>query len=151
MDFFDFVTSTVALIGFPLLLFLLSFLWIPKAASGNTSRKKTAPEAGGAWPIIGHLRLLGEPQPPHITFANMTDKYGTIFTIKLGVQRALVVSSWETAKECLTINDKAFATRPKLLSAKILTYNYAMITSAPYGPYWRQVRKFATIELLSNH
>ncbi|KAL4388856.1 hypothetical protein GQ457_09G008620 [Hibiscus cannabinus] len=79
------------------------------------------------------------------------DKYGAIFSIKLGVHRALVVSSSEIAKECLTVNDKAFATRPKLLSMKHLTYNHAMITSAPYGPYWRQVRKFAMIELLSNH
>ncbi|KAE8674044.1 putative Cytochrome P450 [Hibiscus syriacus] len=149
MDYFNLVD--IALIGFPLLLFLLYFLWISKTISRNTNQKKTAPEAGGAWPIIGHLRLLGGRQPPHITLANMADKYGTIFTIKLGVHRALVVSSWEIAKECLTINDKAFATRPKLLSMELLAYNYAMIGTAPYGPYWRQVRKFATIELLSNH
>ncbi|KAK8637520.1 hypothetical protein V6N13_064939 [Hibiscus sabdariffa] len=153
MDFFDLATatSTVAIIGFPLLLFLFSFLWISKAFPRNTGQKKTAPEAGGAWPIIGHLRLLGGPKPPHETLANMADKYGTIFSIKLGVHRALVVSSWEVAKECLTVNDKAFATRPKLLSMKHLAYNHAMISTAPYGPYWRQVRKFATIELLSNH
>ncbi|MBA0869403.1 hypothetical protein Goshw_027733, partial [Gossypium schwendimanii] len=70
---------------------------------------------------------------------------------KLGVHRALVVSNWEIAKECLTINDKAFATRPKLTSSEHFGYNCAMIGFAPYGPYWRQVRKFSTIELLSNH
>ncbi|KAE8727919.1 putative Cytochrome P450 [Hibiscus syriacus] len=152
MDYFHSLTatSTVAIIGFPLL-FLLSFLWISKALSRNTNQKKTAPEAGGAWPIIGHLRLLGGPQPPHISLANIAEKSGRIFTIKLGVHRALVVSSWEIAKECLTINDKAFATRPKLASMELLGYNNAMIAFAPYGPYWRQVRKFATIELLSNH
>ncbi|KAK9030611.1 hypothetical protein V6N11_032033 [Hibiscus sabdariffa] len=153
MDIFGLATatSTLAIIGFPLLLFLFSFLCISKAFPRNTGQKKTAPEAGRAWPIIGHLRLLGGPKPPHITLANMADKYGTIFSIKLGVHRALVVSSSEIAKECLTVNDKAFATRPKLLSMKHLTYNHAMISSAPYGPYWRQVRKFAMIELLSNH
>ncbi|XWS21116.1 hypothetical protein CRYUN_Cryun30bG0027800 [Craigia yunnanensis] len=112
---------------------------------------KTAPEAGDAWPVIGHLHLLGGPQPPHISLANMADKYGTIFTIKLGVNRALVVSNCEIAKECLTINDKAFATRPKLAAMELLGYNNSMIAFAPYGPYWRQVRKFATVELLSNH
>ncbi|KAK8708028.1 hypothetical protein V6N13_059075 [Hibiscus sabdariffa] len=135
--------------GFSLLI-LFSFLWISKAVSRNTNHKKTAPVAGGAWPIIGHLRLLGGPQPPHISLANMADRSGGIFTIKLGVHRALVVSSCEIAKECLTINDRAFATRPKLASMQILGYNNAMIAFAPYGPYWRQVRKLATIELLSN-
>ncbi|GMI78163.1 cytochrome P450, family 82, subfamily C, polypeptide 4 [Hibiscus trionum] len=144
-------TSTIAIICVPLLLFLFSFLWVSKAISKTTNQKRTAPEAGGAWPVIGHLRLLGGPQPPHMSLANMADKYGAIFTIKLGVHRALVVSSSEVAKECLTINDKAFATRPKLVSTQILGYNNTLIGFAPYGPYWRQVRKFITIELLSNH
>ncbi|KAK8556947.1 hypothetical protein V6N12_003336 [Hibiscus sabdariffa] len=34
---------------------------------------------------------------------------------------------------------------------ELLGYNYAMMCAAPYGPYWRQVRKFAAFELLSNH
>ncbi|KAK8683855.1 hypothetical protein V6N13_039901 [Hibiscus sabdariffa] len=116
MDYFH---STVVIMGFSLLI-LFSFLWISKAVSRNTNQKKTAPVAGEAWPIIGHLRLLGGPQSPHISLANMADKSGKIFTIKLGVHRALVVSSWEIAKECLTINDRAFATRPKLASMQLL-------------------------------
>ena len=112
---------------------------------------KTAPEAGSTWPVIDHLHLLGGPQPPHISLPNMANKYGTIFTIKLGVHRALVMSNWEIAKECLSINDKVFATRPKVAGMEILGYNNAMIGSAPYGPYWSQVRKFATVELHSNH
>ncbi|XP_040952334.1 cytochrome P450 CYP82H23 [Gossypium hirsutum] len=81
----------------------------------------------------------------------MADKYGRMLTIKLGARRALVVSSWEIAKDCLTIHDKAFATRPKAVAQELLSYNHAMIATAPYGPYWRQMRKFATVELLSNH
>ncbi|MBA0625611.1 hypothetical protein Godav_003393 [Gossypium davidsonii] len=145
-------TSTIAIIAFPLLLlFLFSFLWISKHALTNTNKKQTPPEAGGAWPIIGHLHLLAGPQPPHISLANMADKYGRMFTIKLGVHRALVVNNWEIAKECLTINDKAFASRPKVVNMELLGYNNAMIVFAPYGPYWRQVRKCVTIELLSTH
>ncbi|KAL6131487.1 hypothetical protein ACLB2K_069862 [Fragaria x ananassa] len=80
----------------------------------------------------------------------MADKFGPLFTIKLGVHRALIVSSWEVAKECLTTNDKAFANRPKSLCAEILGYDYAMFGFSPYGPYWRQVRKMATLHILSN-
>ena len=81
----------------------------------------------------------------------MADKYGPIFTIWLGVHRTLVVSSWEIAKECFTTNDKAFANRPKALALELLAYNYAMFGFSPYGPYWRQVRKMAMLEVLSSH
>ncbi|KAH7567338.1 hypothetical protein JRO89_XS07G0054500 [Xanthoceras sorbifolium] len=69
----------------------------------------------------------------------------------MGVYRTIVVSNWEMAKECLTTNDKVFANRPKMLIAEVMGYNYAMVGFSPYGPYWRQVRKIAVLELLSNH
>nr|XP_023887832.1 cytochrome P450 CYP82H23-like [Quercus suber]POE66940.1 cytochrome p450 82c4 [Quercus suber] len=81
----------------------------------------------------------------------MADKYRPIFTIWLGVHRTLVVSSWETAKECFTTNDKAFANRPKALDLELLGYNYAMFGFSPYDPYWRQMRKMTMLEVLSNH
>ncbi|KAJ0085869.1 hypothetical protein Patl1_09062 [Pistacia atlantica] len=58
----------------------------------------------------------------------MANKYGPIFMIKMGMHRALIS-----------------------IASKILGYNYAMIGLSPYGPYWRQIRKIATLEILSNH
>ncbi|KAL9450969.1 hypothetical protein AB3S75_012671 [Citrus x aurantiifolia] len=81
----------------------------------------------------------------------MADKYGPIFTIRMGINRALVVSNWEIAKECLTTHDKVFANRPKTLAMEILGYNFSMFGFSPYGSYWRETRKIATLELLSNH
>ncbi|KAL3734777.1 hypothetical protein ACJRO7_024021 [Eucalyptus globulus] len=114
-------------------------------------KKASLPEAGGAWPLIGHLHLLGGPVPPHIILASMADKYGPIFTIKTGVHRALIVSNWQIAKQCLTVNDRAFASRPKSVSSEVMAYNYAMFGLAPYGPYWRYVRKVTMLDLLSSH
>lgn len=81
----------------------------------------------------------------------MADKHGPVFTIKLGAHKVLVVNSWEMARECFTVHDKTFSTRPIIAASKLLGYDYAMFGFAPYGPYWRQMRKIATIELLSNH
>ncbi|XP_031281527.1 cytochrome P450 CYP82D47-like [Pistacia vera] len=142
-------TSTTAILGFSIVLYCL--LWISRNLIRKGSKKKGAPEAGGAWPMLGHLHLLGGPQPPHRVLADMADKYGPIFTIKMGVYRALVVSNWETAKECLTTHDKVFANRPKTMASELLTYNFSMFGFSPYGPYWRQIRKIATLELLSTH
>ncbi|GMY28553.1 cytochrome p450 82a3 [Fagus crenata] len=58
---------------------------------------------------------------------------------------------WEIAKKCFTTNDKAFANRPKALSAELMGYNYAMLGFSPYGPYWCHMRKIAMLEVLSNH
>ncbi|KAF5192794.1 Cytochrome p450 [Thalictrum thalictroides] len=112
---------------------------------------REAPEPAGAWPLIGHLHMLLPPQPPHITLGSLADKYGETFIVRLGLRRALVVNTWEAAKECFTTNDKIFATRPSSVGSKIMGYNYAMFGLTPYGPYWREVRKISIIELLSNH
>ncbi|XP_059671026.1 demethylepipodophyllotoxin synthase-like [Cornus florida] len=143
--------TTVMLSIYPLLLVLCIALWMTRFGHKNTASKKTvAPETTGAYPLIGHLHLLGRSQLPHITLGSMADKNGPIFTIKLRVNRALVVSDWEIAKECFTTNDIFFANRPKSLAAELLTYNYAMFGFSPYGHYWRQVRKIVMLELLSN-
>ncbi|KAK9109023.1 hypothetical protein Sjap_017083 [Stephania japonica] len=113
--------------------------------------KKEAPEAGGAWPIIGHLHLLGgREQLLYRTLGSMADKYGPAFNIRLGLRRAFVVNSYEVAKECFTTNDKALATRPTTVAAKLMGYDYAVFGFAPYSPFWREMRKIATLELLSN-
>ncbi|XP_023911948.2 cytochrome P450 CYP82D47 [Quercus suber] len=136
---------------FALFLFPFFLPWLSRRLQRIASKKTAPPEAGGAWPLIGHLHLLGGSQPPHITLGNMADKYGPIFTICMGVHQTLVVSNWEIAKECFTTNDKAFANRPKFLAADLLGYSNAMFGFSPYGPYWRQLRKIATLEVLSNH
>ena len=109
------------------------------------------PEAAGSWPIIGHLHLLGGSQVPHRVLGSLADKFGPIFTIKLGVHRVLVVSNSEVAKECLTTNDKVFASRPKAMVSELMGYNYANFGLTPYGPYWREIRKIVVLELVSQH
>ncbi|CAL2233432.1 unnamed protein product [Prunus armeniaca] len=85
---------------------------------------KLAPtEAKGAWPIFGHLPLLGGSTPPHITLAAMADQYGSLFTIRLGVHPSLVISSSEIAKECFTTNDLVLNSRPKLAVGNHIGYN----------------------------
>ncbi|KAA8528591.1 hypothetical protein F0562_035946 [Nyssa sinensis] len=142
----SFSTPIVAIVAFLAFLFSIS-----KIAKRNAGQNRRAPEAAGAWPIMGHLHLLGgSDQLSHKALASMADKYGPIFSIKLGVHQALVVSDWEIAKECFTTNDKVFANRPKSVAVELLSYNYAMFGFASYSPYWRQMRKMIMLELLSN-
>ena len=141
----NFLNTTA--IGILSLIILFSFLLFHPS---KVRKVREPPTVAGAWPLLGHLPLLSGSQQPHITLGAMADKYGPLFTIKLGASKTLILSNWEMAKECFTTNDMAVSSRPKSAAIENLTYNQAMFGFAPYGPYWRELRKIVTLELLSN-
>ncbi|XP_031479874.2 xanthotoxin 5-hydroxylase CYP82C4-like [Nymphaea colorata] len=130
-----------------LALFFIYHIW-PKKRQAETRHRP--PQPGGAWPVVGHLGLLSGTTPLHRTLAALSEKHGALFTLQLGRMRVAVLSSADLAKECFITNDRAFAGRPPLQGSKCLGYDHAMFGLAPYGPYWREVRKMVTIKLLSN-
>lgn len=81
----------------------------------------------------------------------MADECGPIYSLKLGRHQTLIVSGWEIVKECFTVNDRILATRPSISVGKYMGYDNAIFALAPYGPYWREIRKIATTDLLSSH
>ena len=134
------------------LLSCICFYQSKKLSSPNPGKRScSAPQAGGALPIIGHMHLLGGQQLTHKTLGAMADKYGPVFFLRLGSHKVVVLNSWEMAKECFTVHDKVFSSRPSITASKFLGYGFAMFGFTPYGSYWREMRKIAIIELLSSH
>lgn len=147
----DSLTHFFSILG--LLALLLHFYFkriIPNSSEASKSRRVRAPQPSGALPLIGHLHLLRGKVPLARTLGAMADKHGPILSVRLGSHRALLVSSWEFVKECFTTNDAIFASRPVLAVSKYLGYDQAVFALVPYGPYWREVRKIVTLELLTN-
>ncbi|XP_076897584.1 xanthotoxin 5-hydroxylase CYP82C4-like [Bidens hawaiensis] len=139
----------LVVVSIPIILLLFYVIFINQTES--RTKEGEAPEVGGAWPIIGHLHLFGGGEQLLCrTLGSMADKYGPAFNIRLGTHHAFVVSSWEVAKECFTVNDLALASRPKSAAVKHMCYNYAMFGMSPYTPFWREMRKIVMLELLSN-
>ncbi|KAL4180383.1 hypothetical protein AMTRI_Chr13g124970 [Amborella trichopoda] len=71
----------------------------------------------------------------------MADVYKPAFTLRLGRRRMLVISNWELAKECRTKNEENFANHPLDGAAKLLSFDFQ---------YWRETRRIAALQLLSN-
>ncbi|CAN0856112.1 Premnaspirodiene oxygenase, partial [Linum grandiflorum] len=74
--------------------------------------------------------------------------YGPLIHLQFGQVSAVVISSSEIAKHVTKTHDINFSNRPFLLAAKVLCEGD--IAFAPYGEYWRQLRRVCTLELLSS-
>ncbi|XVF54563.1 hypothetical protein PTKIN_Ptkin05aG0191100 [Pterospermum kingtungense] len=71
--------------------------------------------------------------------------------LHLGQVPTLVVSSAEIVEEIVKNHDVLFSDRPSMTTTKILLYRgTAGFIFAPYGEYWRKVKKIIVHELLSN-
>lgn len=130
---------------------LLTFVLLRRMGarrSGNGMHHRLPPSPPGL-PVIGHLHLLGSN--PHISLREIAGRHGAgdgFMLLRLGQVPALVVSSPRAAEDVLRSHDHAFASRPPSAVADILL-SYSDVALAPYGDYWRLVRRLVTTHVLS--
>ncbi|ERN10732.1 cytochrome P450 78A9 [Amborella trichopoda] len=98
------------------------------------------------WPLIGSLNLM--TGLPHRRLQATASRLGAVrlMAFSLGETRAIITSHPDVAKEIL--NSSAFADRPIKESAYGLMFHRA-IGFAPYGPYWRGLRRIAATHVFS--
>ncbi|KAK4436762.1 Xanthotoxin 5-hydroxylase CYP82C4 [Sesamum alatum] len=139
-----------AIVSGLLFLALLYNLWRKDShSSKNVDYGSSPPQPRGAWPIIGHLHLLSGKNHIAQALGSLADKYGPVFTLRLGLQRAVVVSSREVVMECYTTNDKGFANRPKSSAGEHLVYAHKQFGFND-SPCWGEMRKLISLEVLSS-
>ncbi|KAE8659146.1 Cytochrome P450 81E8 [Hibiscus syriacus] len=131
------------ILGISIFLFAL----VLKPILQNRKTRRNLPPSPPSLPIIGHLHLL--KQPVHRTLQQLSQIYGPILLLQFGNRKVLVVSSVSAVEECFTKNDIIFANRPRLLAGKYINYNYTTMGLAPYGDYWRNLRRLTTMELFT--
>ncbi|KAL1537172.1 salviol synthase-like [Salvia divinorum] len=115
----------------------------------NNLKYRNLPPGPWKLPFIGNLHLLSGSAPPHHVLSNLATKHGPLVHLKLGEISAVVVSSADTAEHFLKANDVVFASRPSLLAPEINCYGNTDIAFAPYGDYWRQLRKICSLQLFT--
>ncbi|KAH6810643.1 hypothetical protein C2S51_024405 [Perilla frutescens var. frutescens] len=149
MDFLSLPSETEIALLFLATIILIYYFKSSQPTKNKKTLATTPPEPPGAWPLIGHLHLLGGRAPVCRTLGAIADEHGPIFSLRLGSHPGLVVSNCAMIKECFTTNDRVFVTRPSMAIGKYLGYQNASFGLSPYGHYWRNVRKMVTVDLFT--
>ncbi|XP_040377469.1 cytochrome P450 81Q32-like [Oryza brachyantha] len=131
------------------ILFLLHYCLVGRRGGDGGSKAARMPPGPPAVPVLGHLHLVKKPM--HVTMSRLAERYGPVFSLRLGSRRAVVVSSPECARECFTEHDVTFANRPRFESQLLVSFNGAALATASYGAHWRNLRRIVTVQLLSAH
>ena len=115
-----------------------------RAIFNKTKTKLRLPPSPRAVPIIGHLHLLAPL--PHQALHKLANRYGPLIHLSLGSNPCVVASSPEVAKEFLQTHESSFSNRAKGIAVDYLTYGSADFSFAPFGPYWKFMKKLRISE-----
>lgn len=82
-----------------------------------TKKPKFHQEAPGPlpWPILGNLHLLASQRPTAELFTDLSKKFGSIYSLRLGPTKCIVINNLELIKEVLNQNGKFFGGRPNFM------------------------------------
>ncbi|KAJ8615514.1 hypothetical protein MRB53_034886 [Persea americana] len=130
-----------------LLFFAASFSFLLLKLNEKKAKKANLPPSPPKLPIIGNLHQLGTL--PHRSLGSLASIHGPLMLLHLGQIPTLVVSSAKMAEEIMKTHDLIFASRPAITPARRIFYDCTDVVFAPYGEYWRQLRKVCVLELLS--
>ncbi|KAF2255966.1 cytochrome P450 CYP504E1 [Trematosphaeria pertusa] len=127
---------------------ILCFLLYKLTTRTDIPYIRNLPEIPGALPITGHLLQLGDD---HATVCEKWwRKYGhSVFQIRLGNTRAVVVNSFADCKKMLVSNSQALIDRPTLYTfhGVISSTKGFTIGSSPWDESCRNKRKAASTTL----
>ncbi|XP_061979928.1 cytochrome P450 78A3-like [Populus nigra] len=115
--------------------------WLKRA---TCSKAKMIPGPRG-FPVIGSMNLMVNLAHHKLAAAAKTLKAKRLMAFSMGETRVIITCNPDVAKDIL--NSSVFADRPVKESAYQLMFNRA-IGFAPYGVYWRTLRRIAATHLL---
>lgn len=103
---------------------------------------KNFPPGPRGWPILGNILEFSGKKPPYVIFMEHGQKYGNIFSIRMGQKWAVVLNGAETIKEAL-VKKVEFANRATSYSISLFAGNGKDLLFGQYTPSWKLQRKIA--------
>lgn len=148
----DIITNSITLLQealkpLPMAIYLVIPLLLLLGLILRSRQRLPLPPGPKGLPIVGNMAIMD--QLTHRGLAALAKQYGGIFHLKMGYLHMVAISSPDTARQVLQIQDNIFSNRPATIAISYLTYDRADMAFAHYGPFWRQMRKLCVMKLFS--
>ncbi|KAK7396631.1 hypothetical protein VNO78_17769 [Psophocarpus tetragonolobus] len=130
----------------PWLCFLVLAVFLYLHRRKTSSRNRRLPPGPPGWPIFGNMFQLGEM--PHRTLTDLRDKYGPVVWLQIGSMNTMAILSADAATVFFKHHDNTFADRTITETMRVHNYDKSSLALAPYGPYWRLMRRLVTVDML---
>ncbi|XP_042692853.1 cytochrome P450 2K6-like [Centrocercus urophasianus] len=125
------------------LLFILILLLSLKTQHFWRSQAKFPP-GPQPLPIIGNLHMMDLKKLGQ-TMLQLSETYGPVFTVQLGLRKVVVLSGYDTVKEALVNHADAFAGRPKIPIVEETAKGKGVVFAR--GENWKVMRRFTLTTL----
>uniref|UniRef100_A0A8C5MZG5 Cytochrome P450 n=1 Tax=Leptobrachium leishanense TaxID=445787 RepID=A0A8C5MZG5_9ANUR len=124
-----------------LLLSIIVILFLINAFYDRKGKNyKNFPPGPRPLPIIGNIHIL-DKQMPFKTFQELGEKYGSIFSLRMGLTKVVVLCGYDTVKDALVNHADEFSERPYVPIFEDVSKGYGMAFS--HGENWKVMRRFA--------
>lgn len=125
------------------LLMILILLLILKTQDFWRSQGKFPP-GPQPLPIIGNLHIMDLKKIGQ-TMLQLSETYGPVFTVQMGMRKVVVLSGYDTVKEALVNHADAFVGRPKIPIVEKAGKGKGVVFSS--GENWKVMRRFTLTTL----
>lgn len=92
-------------------------------------------------PFIGNVLEMGKN--PYLSLTAMSERYGDVFQIQIGMRPVVVLSGLETVRQALVKQGEDFSGRPGLYSFSFINDGKSLAFSTDQAGVWRARRKLA--------